>query len=211
MDSTTKINDAKPKALSLNRDTILNMDRSHAQNNDDKKLTFLINRDGYMSNEIKKLMKDCNPDIDKLLGRKTRIAIAERKNCSIASAVFAKSSFSKSVGPLKENQKCGNGNGCKSCEVMTLERNITVWKGDTKEKNVKLDFRCDCMTECIIYIYVCNLCKNNESFYVGQTVNSCRSRANGHRGRFNRGNYKKSALSHHIYKDHPSHIDKKIE
>ena len=93
---------------------------------------------------------------------------------------------------------------------MTLERNITVWKGDTKEKNVKLDFRCDCMTECIIYIYVCNLCKNNESFYVGQTVNSCRSRANGHRGRFNRGNYKKSALSHHIYKDHPSHIDKKL-
>ena len=47
-------------------------------------------------------------------------------------------------------------------------------------------------------------------FYVGQTVNSCRSRANGHRGRFNRGNYKKSALSHHIYKDHPSHIDKKL-
>ena len=130
------------------------------------------------------------------------------ENCSIASAVFAK--FSKNIDVLKENQKCGKGNGCKSCEIMDLERTVTVWKGDAKEKNVNLDFRCDCTTECGIYIYVCNLCKNNESFYIGQTVNSCRSRANGHRGRFNRGNYKKSALSHHMYKDHPTHIEKKL-
>ena len=56
----------------------------------------------------------------------------------------------------------------------------------------------------------CNLCENNESFYIGQTVNSCRSRANGHRGRFNRAHYKNSALSYHMYKDHPSHIDEKL-
>ena len=205
-----EIDEAKKKALSLNRDIILTTDRLQSKQNDDKKLTFLINRDGFMSKEIKKLMKECNPDINKLLGKETRIVVAERKNCSIASEVFAKSSFSKNVGTLKETQKCGGGNGCKSCEIMNLERSVTVWKGDPKEKNVKLDFRCDCTTELAIYIYVCNLCKNNESFYIGQTVNSCRSRANGHRGRFNWGNFKKSALSHHMYRDHPEHINKKL-
>ena len=69
-----------------------------------------------MSKEIKKLVKECNPDINKLLGKETRIVVAERKNCSIASEVFAKSSFSKNAGMLKETQKCGGGNGCKSCE-----------------------------------------------------------------------------------------------
>ena len=78
----------------------------------------------------------------------------------------------------------------------TLKRRMWSWT-----------FGCDCTTELAIYIYVCNLCKNNESFYIGQTVNSCRSRANGHRGRFNWGNFKKSALSHHMY---PEHINKKL-
>ena len=97
-------------------------------------------------------MKDCNPDIDKLLGRKTRIIVAERKNCSIASAVFAKSAFSKHVEKLKENQKCGSEHGCLSCQIMTLERNVTVWKGDAKEKTITLDFHCDCATEMAIYL-----------------------------------------------------------
>ena len=201
---------AKQKALNLNRETILSEDRSQVNMNEDKKLTFLINRNGFMSQKIKKLMNDCNPDIDKLLGRKSRIVVAERRNCSIASSVFAKSAFSKTVSEVKENQKCGNGNGCKSCEIMSLERKVTVWKGNDKEKTIDLDFRCDCSTELAVYIYVCDLCESNASFYIGQTVNSCRSRANGHRSCFNRANYKKSALSYHMYKDHPTHIDKKL-
>ena len=45
---------------------------------------------------------------------------------------------------------------------------------------------------------------------IGQSVNSCRDRANGHRGKFSKVHHKKSALSYHVYKDHPLYIDKKL-
>ena len=94
---------------------------------------------------------------------------------------------------------------------MKLKKDVTVWKNNPAlKKNVKLDFSCDCTTEHVIYIYVCNLCVDNDSFYIGQSVNSGRDRANGHRGKFNRRDYKKSALSHHMYKDHPFHVDEKL-
>ena len=163
-----------------------------------------------MSKAIKKLMKDCNPDIDRLLGEETRIIVDERKNSSIASAVFAKSAFSKNIDQLRETQKCNGGYGCKCCEIMKLKRSVTLWKNTAMEKKVTLDFRCDCTTEHIIYLYVCNLCPDNDNFYVGQSVNSCRDRANGHRGKFNKKQYKKSALSYHMFKDHPQHVDKKL-
>ena len=207
-----EISDAKIKALSLDRSAILTAGRNKGpQKNSQKQLTFLINRDDFMSKAIKKLMKNCNPDINKLLGTKTRIIIAERKNSSIASAVFAKSSFSKNLRELQETQECNGGHGRKCCEIMKLERSVTLWKNNEEmEKKVTLDFRCDCNTEHIIYMYVCNLCPDNDSFYIGQSVNSFRDRANGHRGKFSKMHYKKSALSCHVYKDHPLHIDKKL-
>ena len=112
---------------------------------------------------------------------------------------------------MKENQECQSGHGCKSCEIMKMDKTITVWKHhDDYKKNLKLDFRCDCLTECAIYIYMCNICVDNDSFYIGQTQNSCRTRANGHRGCFNIVNYQKSALSHHIYIDHPQYVNRKL-
>ena len=208
-----EISTAITKALKLDRNAILTTDRSQMyKKNDQKQLTFLINRDSHMVKELKNLMRDCNHDINRLLGVDTRIIVAERKNSSIASAVFAKSSFSKKVDKLRENQKCNGGHGCKSCELMKFKaRSITLWKNNkAMEKTLKLDFRCDCTTEHVIYIYVCNLCEENDSFYIGQSVNSCRDRANGHRGGFNEKNFKKSALSYHVYKDHPLHVDKKL-
>ena len=206
-----EISNARTKALSLDRNAILTAGRKEStKQKNQKQLTFLINRDSFMSKEIKRLMKICNPDIDKLLGTKTRIIVAERKNSSIASTVFAKSSFSRNVGLLKETQECNGRNGRKCCEIMKLERNVTLWKNSAMEKKVTLDFRCDCNTEHIIYLYVCNLCPDNDSFYIGQSVNSCRDRANGHRGKFSKVHHKKSALSYHVYKDHPLYIDKKL-
>ena len=176
---------------------------------DTKTLTFVINRNDYMMNEIKKILRECQPDIDRLLG-KNKIIVAERRNGNIASNVFAKARFSREDGNVKKNQKC-NRNGCKTCEIMKLDNEITVWKNNENYKmDVKLDFRCDCSTDCIIYIYVCNLCKNNQSFYVGQSVNSCHTRANGHRSCFTEKLYTKSALSYHIHKDHHTHFDKKL-
>ena len=112
---------------------------------------------------------------------------------------------------MKETQRCNNGNGCKSCDIMNLKENVIVWKNnDMYKKAVKLDFRCDCSTECVIYMYVCNICIDNDSFYIGQTTNSGKTRANGHRACFSPSKYQKSALSYHIYNDHPQHTSKKL-
>ena len=45
---------------------------------------------------------------------------------------------------------------------------------------------------------------------MGQTTNTCRVRANGHRSNFNFKDYSKSALSHHIYEEHPDHLMEKL-
>ena len=208
-----EIENAKEKALELDRKAILNADNDGRRKEacTDKQLTFMINRNGYMCKEIKRVIKECNPEIDRLLGTKTRIIIAERNNSSIGSEVFAKSSFSKAEDIIKDTQRCNNGNGCMTCDIMKLKKNVTLWKDNAAYKRtIKLDFKCDCLTECVIYLYVCNICKNNESFYVGQTQNCMQSRANGHRTGFNPITYTKSALSYHIYKDHPQFTSRKL-
>ena len=94
---------------------------------------------------------------------------------------------------------------------MNLPRKVTLWDDDKNyRKDITLDYLSDCSTECVIYLYVCNICKNNRSFYVGQTVNSCQKRASGHRASFNDKTFKKSALSYHAYKDHPGHVSEKL-
>ena len=158
--------------MKLNRDVILDATRNQTvkETCPDKQLTFLINRNEYMCKEIKKLIKECNPDIDRLFETRTRIIVAERKNASIGLSVFAKSSFSRLDEPIKDSQKCNSVNGCMLCPIMNLKKSLTLWKSNAAYKQtIKLDFRHDCLTECVIYLYVCNICENNESFYVGQT------------------------------------------
>ena len=79
---------ARQKAMLLNREKILfDKKQKQSEKSTDKQLTFVINRNGFMCQEIKRILKQCNSDIDKLLGGKTRIIVAERKNSSIGSAV----------------------------------------------------------------------------------------------------------------------------
>ena len=208
-----EIKAGKDRALKIDRNEVLSTNRNNVKTeaNAVKQLTFLINRDSFMSREIKRIVKDCKSDIERLLGKDTRIIVAERKNCSIGSEVFAKSSFSSVAVDIKDTQECNKGHGCKSCKIMKLKENVTLWKNnDMYKRTVKLDFRCDCTTECAIYLYVCNICIDNDSFYLGQTTNSCQKRATGHRACFTKSNFKKSALSFHIYNDHPQYISKKL-
>ena len=103
------------------------------------------------------------------------------------------------------------GRGCLTCRTMALPKKVELWKNDPSRKCVvRLDFRCLCTTDNVIYLFVCNLCPHNCSFYVGQTVNTCRTRVNGHRGKFHLSEYMKSALSYHIFKDHPDHTEQKL-
>ena len=51
---------------------------------------------------------------------------------------------------------------------------------------------------------ICSICND---FYFGQTMTEERIRMNGHRSCFTQEKFDKSALSLHIYKDHPDRID----
>ena len=197
------------RALNLKRSDLLKpkmktdtIDESDAP----KQLTFSVNRDEQMSKHIREILSNNQTDIDKLLGGPTRLIVAQRKNNSTASLVFAKSSFSKSIVDEGANQECGVG-GCLTCKVISLPKEVTLWKNDSERKvTVKMDFRCNCISENCIYLYVCKWCKDNDGFYIGQTTNTCRTRANGHRGDFNFRDFRKSALSYHIYDEHPEHV-----
>ena len=74
-----------------------------------------------MSKKIKEVLRDNKHDIDELLGGDTKLIVASRRNMNIASALFAKSSFSREEVMVKNNQEC-NGTGCLSCKLKTLER-----------------------------------------------------------------------------------------
>ena len=207
-----EIEQAMKKALTLNRKDLLKEKKKLKDDEKEpqKQLTFMISRDDYMSKKIKSIVKENQADIDRLLGGPTQVIIAERKKNSTASLVFAKSSFSKCLIDEAGDQKC-RASGCMTCKVMDLKKRVTLWKENPERKvTVKLDYRCNCVTENCIYLYVCKLCKGNEGFYVGQTTNTCRTRANGHRSVFNFNDYGKSALSYHVFEEHPDHIMQKL-
>ena len=137
--------------------------------------------------------------------------VAERRNANTASLLFAKSSFSRENVVPKVTQKCNSGNGCRTCEIMNLPNTVVLWENHPRYQiSISLDFRCDCSSEYILYLYICKWCKNNESFYVGQSVNTCRQRANGHRAKFTDNLFSKSALSCHIYRDHPEKVKSRL-
>ena len=207
-----EIFNAKKKALALNRDELLKpRSVTRKSETNEKQLTFTVNRDAFMSKKIKEILNECQQDINELLGGSTRIIVAERKTNSTASLVFAKSSFAKVKVEEGTSQECKVG-GCKSCKLMDMEKSVTLWeKHPDRKTKIKLDFRLNCAAENVIYLYLCTLCQNNESFYVGQTISSCRGRANGHRADFTDADFRKSALSYHTHEDHPEHFGKKLK
>ena len=80
-----------------------------------------------MSKHIREILSNNQTDINKLLGGPTRLIVAQRKNNSTASLVFAKSSFSKSIVEEAADQECGVG-GCLTCKVISLPKEVTLWR-----------------------------------------------------------------------------------
>ena len=78
--------------------------------------------------------------------------------------------------------------------------------------SVKLDYSLDCGSEFVIYLYLCRHCENpcRDGFYFGQSVNSMRDRANGHRASFTESLYMKSALSYYIWDKHRVQFQDKL-
>ena len=136
-----EIENAKVKALQLDRSKILSPITAPSTEEGEKQLIFTINHDRHMNKKIKDILSDCQNEINQLLGGNVRLIVAERRNLNIASSLFAKSAFSKMEVKIKENQKCRqSGGGCKSCSLMNIEKTVTLWKDHPNEE---LDFKCD--------------------------------------------------------------------
>ena len=207
---SNEIDDARLKALQLDRKQILSLNNSsQPTEKEQEQLIFMINHDHYMSRKIRDVLKENQNDINELLGEEVRLIVAERRNLNIASALFAKSAFSKKQVEEKETQRC-KGTLCMCCKLMNIDKRVTLWEDHPNEVVVHLDFKHDCSSEHIVYLFICKLCPKNKSFYVGQSVNSCRTRTGGHRANFNYNSYKKSALSCHMFEDHAEEFDNKL-
>ena len=205
-----EIENAKEKALKLDREEILSQCTSKRPDvKEENQVIFTINHDHHIRKQIKEILKENQSGINELLGRDTRLIVAERRNTNIASALFAKSAFSSELREMNENQECGSN--CTSCKVMNIAKTVVLWKDHPNECVINLDYRCNCLSNNIVYIFICKLCPKNRSFYIGQSINTCRKRTGGHKGRFNLKYYKESALSVHMYKDHPECFDNKLQ
>ena len=97
------------KALELDREEILNLCTSKRPDvKDENQLIFTINHDHHIRKQIKEILRENQSGINELLGKDTRLIVAERRNTNIASALFAKSAFSREEQKMNENQKCGS-------------------------------------------------------------------------------------------------------
>ena len=96
-----EVENTKKRILLLKQSDIICPRTSTKKTDECKTLTFVINRNDFMVKKIKELLKECQTDIESLLG-KTKIIVAERRNGNIASTVFAKSSFSRNEDELKK-------------------------------------------------------------------------------------------------------------
>ena len=135
-----------------------------------------MNRDGFMCKSVKKILDNNKHDIEILLGGSTRIIIADRRNSNNASMLFSKYSFSKSFVPIGSSQKCNGRNGCMCCGMMNIKRSVLLWDDHPAYRtNVRLDFRCTCITENVVYLYICKLHESNNSYFMWDgRVNSAR-------------------------------------
>ena len=206
----SEIENARTKALQLDRDLILSLNAPvQTKKSEEKQMIFTINHDHYMCKKIKEVLKENQHNINEILGGETKLIVASRRNMNIASTLFAKSSFSREEVLVKKDQEC-KVTSCKSCKLMNIGKKITLWQDHPNEVVVNLDYRWDCSTDHVVYLFVCKLCPMNRSFYIGQTVNNSRTRNNGHRAKFDFDSYTKSALSYHMYKDHHEWFDNRL-
>ena len=192
---------AKGKALSLNRAQLL---ANHVQNTKvnsnivsrTSPLCFVLTYSVDIS-KIKVFIRSLPDDIKSLTGT-NKIIFSCRRNPNTSSLLFNKYGFAQNSKVLM-SQKCGRIN-CSSCplkfstnEPIDILPNMTITP--CRKSN--------CKTDCIIYTAICKLCSD---FYFGKSMTEEHVRMNGHREKFCIGKFEESALSKHIYVDHPENI-----
>ena len=157
--------------------------------------------------ELRTLVKDCQASIDLVTGTSTRVIMALRKGPTIGSEMVRNRAMSVSedtqhqMSVAPKNQKCG-GKGCKTCPLMFEDPKSVTVNGSP----IRLNMRLTCKAAGVIYVAKCTLC---EECYIGQTHSPFHIRMNGHRSKFKTADleFKKSALSYHMFLKHRSLIE----
>ena len=148
--------------------------------------------------KIMQFVNSLSDDILSLTGSK-RVICSQKRNPNTASLLFNKFGFAQN-NTVMLNQKCLLPN-CSSCELK-MDYNVPIQL--TPSFYVLPSRISNCKSSCVIYVAICQLCFD---FYFGQTMSEERQRMNGHRDKFHIDRYDKSALSMHIYTDHPANFD----
>jgi hypothetical protein len=156
--------------------------------------------------ELKKLLKDLEPDISRLSGKKTRVLVASRKGRTISSTVCKNGSLCHNSTVNQTTQKCG-AKKCKMCQLLCNTGEVFNINGI----DVEVPDRYNCKTRNAIYISQCQLCTSEvDNTYGGQTNQPVHKRFNGHRSCFDLSDSKiieKSALAEHSYLVHGENFD----
>ena len=83
-----------------------------------------------------------------------------------------------------------------TCGLMNRNETATI-----NSTSVKLVQNVNCKTENVIYFAQCKKC-NKENSYVGKTTQEFHHRVTGHRSKFTKDAFQKSALSMHSFEEH---------
>ena len=147
-------------------------------------------------NQIRKLFKEIQLDINSIIGD-TRIIFALHKGPSIGNLLIHNRQVCTSVDKVNapKDQRCLMAR-CMTCGLMNRNETAT-----TNGTSVKLAQNVNCKTENVIYFAQCKKC-NKENSYVGKTTQELHHRVMGHRSKFTKDAFQKSALSMHSFEEH---------
>lgn len=143
------LKDARDKALALDRMELLSARAKKADNKE--VLTCVSNYDPDLKRELNQFFKDHEQELQRALGD-VNLVVSERRHANTSSLLFKKRGFSQKAMPSLNDQRCSSKR-CKTRSTMNLDKTVLV-----NGKHVKLDFRCNCSTESVIYVAICKIC-----------------------------------------------------
>lgn len=187
----------KLRALELNRNELLELHKSPSfKDTNSKPLCFVIPYSLDVM-KIKELIASLADDIEQLSGTR-KIIFSQKRNHNTSSLLFNKYGFSQKNNIL-ESQRCGTAS-CDSCQLKFVNNDPIRLSPNFV---IKPSRTANCKTCNIIYAAICKLCQD---FYFGKSMNKEHIRMNGHRDKFTIEKFVKSALSMHIFTDHPNQV-----
>ena len=184
----TKLNDLKAKAIEK-----FTTDSTISTTNQNDTLVFPIHYFEGIA-DFKKVVESLRNEFRTLLGE-TRVMLAMKKLSSIGN-IFVRNKQLSLPQLSSDNQKC-NQRGCLQCPIVNNKRKLTI-----NGSNIHIPTHLNCKSKHVIYMWNCNLCGVNETYF-GRTTQELHDRTSGHRTSFNDATkFDKSALSMHAMEMH---------